>query len=147
MKSKNLARQLLVATLTIVSLMSWNIPSIRPSGFAATNRSVTSLTDQPASSAFTNGKIAFVSTNGTKFEIHTMNADGSARAPLTSGPYDFEPAWSPDGTQIAFVRNGGSGNGGEIFVMNQDGSNQRQLTQSALGNSPAWSPDGTKLAF
>ncbi len=87
-----------------------------------------------------NGKIAF-DVSG----IYTMNPDGSDRQRLTSGA-DIEPAWSPDGTQIAFTRFYGATQG-EIFVMNADGSNQRRLTANANDRHPAWSPDGTKIAF
>ena len=56
------------------------------------------------------------------------------------------PAWSPDGTKIAFVsdRDGDT----EIYVMNADGSHPTNLTNtSAEDRTPAWSPDGTKIAF
>ena len=36
-----------------------------------------------------------------------MNADGSGQTNLTNNPaFDFDPAWSPDGTKIAFRRAG-----------------------------------------
>jgi Tol biopolymer transport system component len=50
-----------------------------------------------------------------------------------------DPAWSPDGTQIAFVRSG-------IWAMRADGRQQHRLTASA-DTDPAWSPDGSKLVF
>ena len=59
---------------------------------------------------------------------------------------DYSPAWSPDGTEIAFEsrRDGFY----EIYVMDADGSNQTRLTNNTvLDESPAWSPDGTKIAF
>lgn len=57
-----------------------------------------------------------------------------------------QPAWSPDGLRIAFVRYG------EIHVAAPDGSNDRRLTVRSPGlhwpaNSPAWSPDGRTIAF
>ncbi|NRA09710.1 MAG: PD40 domain-containing protein, partial [Myxococcales bacterium] len=65
----------------------------------------------------------------------------SNRMNLTNDPAgDFDPAWSPDGTQIAFysVRDGNF----EIYVMNAvDGSNQTRLTNDPSDDtSPAWSP-------
>ena len=52
------------------------------------------------------------------------------------------PAWSPDGTQIAFAsrRDGRS----EIYLVNADGTGERRI---GLGDSPSWSADGTKLVF
>ncbi len=78
-----------------------------------------------------------------------MNADGLGQTRLTTNPAgDGEPAWSPDGTKIAFTsdRDGNS----QIYVMNAaDGSGQTNLTNNAafIVGTPAWSPDGTKIAF
>jgi len=102
-------------------------------------------------------KIAFRSTRDrTKWnreiyvlncEIYVMNADGTSQRNLTNHPaQDVYPAWSPDGTKIAF-RSNRDGNF-EIYVMNADGSNPRNLTRHpARDEYPAWSPDGTKIAF
>jgi Tol biopolymer transport system component len=58
---------------------------------------------------------------------------------------DSQPAWSPDGNQIAFSRQVGKGNN-DIFVMNVNGSDVRQLTDSeAFDTRPCWSPDGKNL--
>ena len=59
---------------------------------------------------------------------------------------DGSPAWSPDGTRIAFYseRDGNS----EIYVMKADGGAVTRLTNSKADEGyPAWSPDGTRLAF
>jgi Tol biopolymer transport system component len=72
--------------------------------------------------------------------------------PFASARSQFEvvgndaPAWSPDGTQIAFTsfRNGK----GDIYVMHPDGSDQRRLTTSeAHDDLAAWSPDSKRIAF
>ena len=77
-----------------------------------------------------------------------MRADGSHLRDLTRNlAQDGQPAWSPDGSKIAFVstRDGNA----EIYVMRADGSGQRRLTRTPAANdtAPVWSPDGTKIAF
>lgn len=54
---------------------------------------------------------------------------------------DIDPAWSPDGTKIAFQADYDGG----IWVMNADGSNKSRLVSS--GRRPSWSPDGKMMAF
>ena len=76
-------------------------------------------------------------------------ASGSALEPLrlTFGPgADIQPAWSPDGSRIAFTSNRDGNN--EIYIMNADGTDAYNLTQSAADERfPAWSPDGQWIAF
>jgi TolB protein len=85
------------------------------------------------------GRIAFDNFD----DVWAIDADGSGLARLThSAAHEFDPSWSPDGSQIAY-RSERSGNP-EIWVMDADGSGQRRLTE---GLSPAWSPDGSLIAF
>jgi hypothetical protein len=78
--------------------------------------------------------------------VAVMNTDGVGRV-ITSGPgNDVDPAWSPDGTRIAFARS--LGGHYDVWVMNADGSGQTQLTNGPRDErSPAWSPDGTRIAY
>ena len=82
-------------------------------------------------------------------EIYVANADGTGITALTDDAYlDSAPAWSPDGTRIAWesLRDGGGDR--EIFVMDADGSDVRQLTDNDLHDEgPAWSPDGRLITF
>jgi len=81
-------------------------------------------------------------------DIKTCNIDGTDEQYLTSTTDDEEtPAWSPDGSQIAFSTNR-DGNI-EIYIMDSDGSNMHRLTYSELDDdySPRWSPDGSRIAF
>jgi TolB protein len=82
-----------------------------------------------------------------------MAADGSGIRQLTDEPGvdDAWPAWSPDGTKIAFTRRRRDSGGlrltgpDDIYVINADGSGLRQLANDAA--DPAWSPDGSRIAF
>ena len=143
-KNPNCLVSLILALVGFVCLSSSPINLPAQSVQAANESRRTNL---PAFGTRINGKIAFVASQGNDAQIETMNPDGSDRSQITSGQGDFDPAWSPDGTQIAFVRTYRLCQRGEIFVMNADGSNQRRLTQSQVDRHPTWSPDGRQIAF
>jgi Tol biopolymer transport system component len=94
------------------------------------------------------GQIAFVSTRDGNGEIYVMNADGSNPRRLTNWrQWDGYPAWSPDGTQIAFYSYLSSKDW-VIKVMDSDGGNVRQLTDNGIcDGAPHWSSDGTQIAY
>ncbi|HEV2758329.1 MAG TPA: DPP IV N-terminal domain-containing protein [Acidimicrobiales bacterium] len=87
-----------------------------------------------------NGRIAYES--GVPRHIFVADADGSSPMDLGEGS---NPAWSPDGTQIAFALNP------DIWVMNADGSGRRPITDDPSSThrvgEPSWSPDGTLIVF
>ncbi len=74
--------------------------------------------------------------------IAVAAADGSGAHDVGDGD---QPAWSPDGTRVAFVR--GAQGSRQVYVMDADGGNVRQLTQGPESTQPAWSPDGTRIAY
>jgi uncharacterized protein YraI len=86
------------------------------------------------------GKLVIQTVAGGTFYLYDL-ASGSLR-PLTGG---FDPAISPDGTQIAFTRLGAQ-NG--VYLINVDGSNERKIFGEREGlRSPKWSPDGKWIVF
>ena len=88
--------------------------------------------------------------------IYVVNADGTGAAKITEGKVEDDyPAWSPDGTQIAFQRttwqdrsvSPAVGTDRYIVTMDPDGQNQTALNEGGGWEShPAWSPDGTQIA-
>ena len=124
-----------------------------------TNTSAEADDVQPAVSP--NGTIAFASDRANTpyemFDIYVMNADGSGVRRLTFDGGDPEqptepmhdslnPAWSPDGTRVAFdtTRDGNR----EVYVINANGSGLVNVSQhTASDYAPTWSPDGSQLTF
>jgi Tol biopolymer transport system component len=76
-------------------------------------------------------------------ELYTMRTDRSGLRRQTVTPAcEKNPAWSPDGLQVAFERPGEATD--EIVVFDLQGQSQRIIGE---GTFPAWSPDGRSLAF
>ncbi len=69
--------------------------------------------------------------------------------PLTTLPgREIQPALSPDGTRVAFVWQGASGDNWDVYVKPLAGESLTRLTQGPdVDLSPSWSPDGKRIAF
>jgi dipeptidyl aminopeptidase/acylaminoacyl peptidase len=108
-----------------------------------------------AGSQAANGRIAYVSDAACRFDpteknedIFSMTPDGSGKADLTrSANPDGSPAWSADGTKLAFTRPG-KANNDDVFVMNSTGKAQRNVTKTSPDDAnPDWAPDGSKITY
>ena len=116
-------------------------------GLALTLGLLGSMTVQAPASAThpgANGKIAFWVFNAGR--IQAVEPDGSSRSLIAGGHGSFQaPAWSPDGTQIAY-----SSGGERLVVADADGSNAKRIVGPDDGIkwlvSPSWSDDGTQIA-
>jgi TolB protein len=105
------------------------------------------LTPRTARELQLTGCLLFVSNRSGDFEIY-LQENGLSQLTNTPG-LDIEPAWSPDGSQIAFVSNRGADVGLQIYLMTADGSNQKRLGEVQPGDNthPSWSPDGSQIVF
>src|SRR5919204_4329703 len=90
------------------------------------------------------------------YDLYVMQADGAGVVRLTHGALAVGPAWSPDGSQIAFGSSGHDATPGAfvgrafIDVIDADGSGLHAVTDppgSSEDSWPTWSPDGSELAF
>jgi Tol biopolymer transport system component len=114
------------------------------------------LVPEEAGAAFPgkNGRIAYFV--GSDFEtgavgLHTMRPDGTHPKRVVASDFAFDPAWSADGTKVAYTDYDFDSDTPQVFVANRDGSGQKQLTYTGENgeesSNPAWSPDGKMLVF
>ena len=76
--------------------------------------------------------------------LSLINADGTGL--ISTGVLGTYPAWSPDGTQIAYGGVLGNGTDG-IFVMDMTFSSRRLTAAGPQDGTPRWSGDGHQLVF
>jgi TolB protein len=91
-------------------------------------------------------RITYIVKKGKRFELHVADADGfGAQTVLASNEPIISPAWSPDGTRLAYV----SFEQKKPVVYVQSlitGSRQAVANFWGSNSAPAWSPDGRRLA-
>jgi TolB protein len=93
-------------------------------------------------------KVAFAGSVGkpaSHEEIYVVGATGGVVTQLTGGSVDEAPAWSPDGSKIAFSR-ASAGGMFKVYVMNPNGAQITAVTGQDARH-PAWSPDGRSIAY
>ena len=93
-------------------------------------------------------RLVFAATDGDEnTDIYVVGTDHSGLTRLTTDPGDdYQPAWSPDGSTIAFR----STRDDRLWLMAADGSGQEPLFPSGgegFAYQPSWSPDGTQLVY
>ncbi len=92
-------------------------------------------------------QIAYESDQDGRFNIYRLSPQGGVPLLLVdAGSSSSTPAWSADGTQVAFESR--TGDLRQIWIATADGTNLRRITSEGSSNErPAWSPDGRRLAF
>ena len=120
----------------------------RPASTAAARPTAEQLTFQAGAESAArlspDGKtFLFVSEAAGNTDVYVQRVDGRNATNLTadSPAADRQPAFSPDGSRIAFRS---EREGGGIFLMGATGESVRRLTD--FGFDPAWSPDGKTIA-
>lgn len=91
------------------------------------------------------GQRAFITLRDLNLEVYA-GMPGEARNLSANGAVDWFPAWSPDGTRLAFSsdRDGDQ----EIYVINADGTELTRLTEHSTDDMyPAWTADGAAIIF
>lgn len=140
---------------------NWEIYSMQANGSDPVNLTNNPADDElpywKASTETVNlGNIAFASFMDGDLALYTINTDGTNLTRLTKEAMLIQnPAWSPDGSKIAFegCMGGGmstdcpAGVSFDIYMINSDGSDLTNITKDASSDRfPSWSPDG-KIAF
>ena len=125
-------------------VVSTLVPAGSSQGAVATATAPTSTT----ASVPRDGRI--VAMNLDTGQLETLNPDGTGRQTVTPpGEHAFQPAWSPDGSRIAFASDH-AGPEPRIFTVRTDGTGMQQVGDDPEGyvdNTPTYTPDGQHIIF
>jgi dipeptidyl aminopeptidase/acylaminoacyl peptidase len=99
---------------------------------------------------FSSSRCCATATSTGTYALYAVRPGGSHLHELHSdrGGSDIAPAWSPDGTRIAYVRMPTHNQAWSVWVMNADGTVAHSVTRDQrLSDAVAWSPTGHQLAY
>lgn len=93
--------------------------------------------------------ITFQSNRSGTWDLYNINLDTNTLSTLVQAAgTDATPAWSPDGSKVAFLASRDGNN--EIYILDMDTLTQKNITNNIFSdgvNGVTWSPDGTQIAF
>ena len=96
-----------------------------------------------AADIWTSGKVVYTTNALGDLDIAVMGPNGRHVEYLASSPnHEFDPTWSPDGTEVLYVRSDSFGDR-DIWLMDADGSNHREIDR--FTEAPSWAPDGDRF--
>ena len=121
-----------------------------PSGAGLQQLTDDAFQDRAARWSPDGARVAFYSNRTGKYEIWTINRDGSGLQQLTRSPGAHYPVWSPDGRRMAYSTH--APNGAWIFELDKPWDAQQRYEVPGLADKTqtfelwSWSPDGRRLA-
>ena len=125
---------------TLVAIAIFLLATLAPASASA----------QSSAWASSSGLIAFRSDRNGEPDVFSLDPASGAVAKLSRGSdaADLQPAWSPEGERVAFVRRPNLTGRPDLYVMTAAGTGRTRLTSTLEPErDPSWSPDGTHLVF